>query len=250
MRCTRRDCDNRNCLRTAPSRADRHPADRSTTCRSRTDPSRSHSEHHPNLVVGVFSSVGQTVLNCGHSKRCPMSSADPTNTGNELFPNLLPEEPSSPPRKPRTRKPKSSQHPSESPAPEPPEPAPTLAPDPFWAKVDALWAKHGMPLRPKVIMRTDPKTGKTVFTNTDLVPELAPRQEGAQWAASPSSGESVTQPPEKSTAKIPNCDASSVFCGTSKTPSTPAVSGDDNDLHTKRPHEAHSNDFVTAKKAI
>ena len=179
-----------------------------------------------------------------------MSSADPTNTGNELFPNLLPEEPSSPPRKPRTRKPKSSQHPSESPAPEPPEPAPTLAPDPFWAKVDALWAKHGMPLRPKVIMRTDPKTGKTVFTNTDLVPELAPRQEGAQWAASPSSGESVTQPPEKSTAKIPNCDASSVFCGTSKTPSTPAVSGDDNDLHTKRPHEAHSNEFVTAKKAI
>lgn len=178
-----------------------------------------------------------------------MPPVDPTNTDSELFPDLLPEEPSSPPRKPRTRKPKSSQHPSESPAPEPPEPAPTLAPDPFWAKVDALWAKHGMPLRPKVIMRTDPKTGKTVFTNTDLVPELAPRQEGAQWAASPSSGESVTQPPEKSTAKIPNCDASSAFCGTSKTPSTPAVSGDDNDLHTKRPHEAHSDDFVTAKKA-
>ena len=179
-----------------------------------------------------------------------MSSADPKNTGNELFPDLLPEEPSSPPRKPRTRKPKSSQHPSESPAPEPPEPAPTLAPDPFWAKVDALWAKHGMPLRPKVIMRTDPKTGKTVFTNTDLVPELAPRQEGAQWAASPSSGQCVTQPPEKSTAKIPNCDASSAFCGTSKTPSTPAVSGDDNDLHTKRPQNASSAEPSTANSSF
>lgn len=179
-----------------------------------------------------------------------MPPVDPTNTDSELFPDLLPEEPSSPPRKPRTRKPKSSQHPSESPAPEPPEPAPTLAPDPFWAKVDALWAKHGMPLRPKVIMRTDPKTGKTVFTNTDLVPELAPRQEGAQWAASPSSGESVTQPPEKSTAKIPNCDASSAFCGTSKTPSTPAVSGDDNDLHTKRPQNASSTEPSTANSSF
>lgn len=169
-----------------------------------------------------------------------MSPTDPTNTDSDLFADLLPEESQDAPRKPRRRKSQSSKPPAKPPATETPAPSSALAPDPFWAKVEALWAQRGIHLRPKVIMRTDPKTGKTVFTNTDLVPELAPRQEGAQWAASPSSGESVTQPAEKSTAKIPNCDASSAFCGTSKTPSTPAVSGDDNDLHTKRPHEAVS----------
>lgn len=179
-----------------------------------------------------------------------MSPTDPTNTDSDLFADLLPEESPDAPQKPRRRKSQSSKPPAKPAATETPPPSSVLAPDPFWAKVEDLWAQHGIHLRPKVIMRTDPKTGKTVFTNTDLVPELAPRQEGAQWAASPSSGQSVTQPAEKSTAKIPNCDASSAFCGTSKTPSTPAVSGDDNDLHTKRPHEAHSYEFVTAKKAI
>lgn len=174
-----------------------------------------------------------------------MPPVDPTNTDSELFPDLLPEEPPSPPRKPRTRKPKAPQHPSESPAPETPAPAPTLAPDPFWAKVDALWAKHGMPLRPKVIMRTDPQTGKTVFTNTDLVPELAPQQEEANWATPASSVPSVTQPPEESTAKTPICDTSASSCGTTKTPPTPVFSDDQPVLTSSRPHKALSVQGVT-----
>ena len=179
-----------------------------------------------------------------------MPPVDPTNTDSELFPDLLPEEPPSPPHKPRTRKPKAPQHPSESPAPETPAPAPTLAPDPFWAKVDALWAKHGMPLRPKVIMRTDPKTGKTVFTNTDLVPELVPQQEEANWATPASSVPSVTQPPEKSTAKIPNCDANPSFCGTPETPTTPVFSGLTSDSSAVRPHEAVSQPIPSNRDAM
>lgn len=174
-----------------------------------------------------------------------MPPVDPTNTDSELFPDLLPEEPPSPPRKPRTRKPKAPQHPSESPSPETPAPTPSFAPDPFWAKVDALWAKHGMPLRPKVIMRTDPKTGKTVFTNTDLVPELAPRQEETNWATSASSVPSVTQPPEESTAKTPICDTSASFCGTSETPPAPVFSDDQPVLTSSRPHKAPSVQSVT-----
>lgn len=179
-----------------------------------------------------------------------MSPTDPTNTDSDLFADLLPEEPSAAPQKPRRRKSQSSKPPAKSPATGTSAPSSVLAPDPFWAKVEALWAQRGIQLRPKVIMRTDPKTGKTVFTNTELVPELAPRQEGTQWAASPSSGQCVTQPAEKCTAKIPNCDASSAFCGTSKTPSTPAVSGDDNDLHTKRPQNASSTEPSTANSSF
>lgn len=179
-----------------------------------------------------------------------MSPTDPTNTDSDLFADLLPEESPDAPRKPRRRKSQSSKPPAKSPATGTSAPSSVLAPDPFWAKVEALWAQRGIQLRPKVIMRTDPKTGKTVFTNTELVPELAPRQEGAQWAASPSSGQSVTQSPEKSTAKIPNCDASSSFCGTSKTPSTPAVSGDDKDLHTKRPQNTSSAEPSSANSSF
>lgn len=179
-----------------------------------------------------------------------MSPTDPTNTDSDLFADLLPEESPDAPRKPRRRKSQSSKPPAKSPATGTPAPSSVLAPDPFWDKVEALWAQRGIHLRPKVIMRTDPKTGKTVFTNTEIVPELAPRQVGAQWAASPSSSQCATESAKKSTAKMPNCDASSAFCGTSKTPSTPAVSGDDNDLHTKRPQNASSTEPSTANSSF
>lgn len=179
-----------------------------------------------------------------------MSPTDPTNTDSDLFADLLPEEPPAAPRKPRRRKSQSSKPPAKPPATETPAPSSVLAPDPFWAKVEALWAERGIQLRPKVIMRTDPKTGKTVFTNTELVPELAPRQEGAPWAASPSSGESVTQPPEKSTAKIPNCDAPSAFCGTPETPTTPVFSGHTADSSAVRPHEAVSQPIPSDRDAM
>ena len=179
-----------------------------------------------------------------------MSSADSANTQPDLFSDLLPEDAFSTSKKRRRHQRQSAASAPKASVPETPASAPFFTPDPFWSKVEALWAERGIQLRPKVIMRTDPKTGKTVFTNTELVPELAPRQEGAQWAASPSSGQSVTQPPEKSTAKVPNCGASSAFCGTSKTPSTPAVSDDGNDLHTKRPQNASSTEPSTANSSF
>ena len=179
-----------------------------------------------------------------------MFPADPTNTDSDLFADLLPEETPAAPRKPRRRKPKSPKPPAEPSASESPALSSVLAPDPFWAKVEALWAERGIQLRPKVIMRTDPKTGKTVFTNTELVPELAPQQEEAHWAASPSSGQSVTQPPGGSTAKTPSCGTSPAFCGTSKTPSTPAVSSDRSGLHTVRPQSVSSAEPGTANSSF
>ena len=179
-----------------------------------------------------------------------MSPTDPTNTDSDLFADLLPEEPPAAPREPRRRKSQSSKPPAKPPATETPAPSSVLAPDPFWAKVEALWAERGIQLRPKVIMRTDPKTGKTVFTNTDLVPELAPQQEEAHWAASPSSGQSVTQPPGESTAKTPSCGTSPAFCGTSKKPSTPAVSSDSSGSHTVRPQSVSSAEPSTANSSF
>ena len=179
-----------------------------------------------------------------------MFPADPTNTDSDLFADLLPEETPAAPRKPRRRKPKSPKPPAEPSASESPALSSVLAPDPFWAKVEALWAERGIQLRPKVIMRTDPKTGKTVFTNTELVPELAPQQEEAHWAASPSSGQSVTQPPGGSTAKTPSCGTSPAFCGTSKTPSTPAVSSDRSGSHTVRPQSVSSAEPSTANPSF
>lgn len=179
-----------------------------------------------------------------------MFPADPTNTDSDLFADLLPEETPAAPRKPRRRKPKSPKPPAEPSASESPALSSVLAPDPFWAKVEALWAERGIQLRPKVIMRTDPKTGKTVFTNTELVPELAPQQEEAHWAASPSSGQSVTQPPGESTAKTSNCGASSVFCDTLETPTTSVVSGLVADSNTARPHDTVSQTTSSGRDAM
>ena len=179
-----------------------------------------------------------------------MSSADSANTQPDLFSDLLPEDAFSTSKKRRRHKRQSAASAPKASVPETPASAPFFTPNPFWTKVEALWAQRGIHLRPKVIMRTDPKTGKTVFTNTDLVPELAPRQEGAQWAASPSSGESVTQPPGKSTAKVPNCDASSAFCGTPETPTTLVFSGHTADSSAVRPHEVVAQPMPSDRDAM
>ena len=130
-------------------------------------------------------------------------------------------------------------------------PSPISRPGFSWEKIDALWAQHGVPFRPKVIMRKDPKTGKTVFTNTELVPELAPQQEETHWAAPTSSVPSVTQPPgnvthppEKSDAKGSTDEASSSFCEVPKSQPAPVFSGSQADFATSRPHTALSVEVV------
>ena len=117
-------------------------------------------------------------------------------------------------------------------------PSPISRPGFSWEKIDALWAQHGVPVHPKVVMRTDPKTGKTVFTNTELVPGLAAQQEETHWAVSASSVPSVTQPPEKSDAKGSTDEASSSFDNVPKAQPTPVFSGSHPDLATSRPHRA------------
>ena len=134
--------------------------------------------------------------------------------------------------------------------PQPTTPSPVSRPGFSWEKIDALWAAHGTPLRPKVVMRIDPKTGKTVFTNVDLVPELAPKTEETNRAASPSSEPCVAQSPEESTTKKAVCDASPAFCDTSEIPSTPAVLGDDSDSHSVRPQNASSAELGTANSSF
>lgn len=136
-------------------------------------------------------------------------------------------------------------------------PSPISRPGFSWEKIDALWAQHGVPFRPKVIMRKDPKTGKTVFTNTELVPELAPQQEETHWAAPTSSVPSVTQPPgnvthppEKSDAKGSTDEASSSFCEVPKSQPAPVFSGSQADFATSRPHSPSSSEGLTDEPEI
>lgn len=124
-------------------------------------------------------------------------------------------------------------------------PSPISRPGFSWEKIDALWAQHGVPVHPKVVMRTDPKTGKTVFTNTELVPGLAPQQEETHWAVPASSVPSVTQPPggvthppEKTDAARSTGEASSSFCNVPKAQPASVFSGSQPDLPTSRPHTA------------
>lgn len=130
-------------------------------------------------------------------------------------------------------------------------PSPISRPGFSWEKIDALWAQHGVPVHPKVVMRTDPKTGKTVFTNTELVPGLEPQQEETHWAVSASSVPSVTQPPgnvthppEKSDAKGSTDEASSSFSNVPKAQPAPVFSGSQADFATSRPHTALSVEVV------
>ena len=133
-------------------------------------------------------------------------------------------------------------------------PSPISRPGFSWEKIDALWAQHGVPVHPKVVMRTDPKTGKTVFTNTELVPELAPQPEETHWATSASSVPSVTQPPgsatqppDHSSTKSANCGTSSLFCDTPELPQAPVFSGDDADSCEARPHYISSPEETSAQ---
>lgn len=123
-------------------------------------------------------------------------------------------------------------------------PSPISRPGFSWEKIDALWAQHGVPVHPKVVMRKDPKTGKTVFTNTELVPELAPHPEETHWATPTSSEPSVTQPPGSATQPPEENDAtrstgevSSSFCDVPKSQPASVFSGSQPDLTPSRPHE-------------
>ena len=123
-------------------------------------------------------------------------------------------------------------------------PSPISRPGFSWEKIDALWAQHGVPVRPKVVMRTDPKTGKTVFTNTELVPELASHAEETHWATPASSEPSVTQTPGSVTHSPEETDAtrstgevSSSFCEVPKSQPASVFSGSQPDLTPSRPHE-------------
>lgn len=130
-------------------------------------------------------------------------------------------------------------------------PSPISRPGFSWEKIDALWAQHGVPVHPKVVMRTDPKTGKTVFTNTELVPELASQPEEPQWATPDSSVPCVTQtpgsvthPPEEFDVKRSTDEASSSFGNVPKAQPAPVFSGSQADFATSRPHTALSVEVV------
>ena len=123
-------------------------------------------------------------------------------------------------------------------------PSPISRPGFSWEKIDALWAQHGVPVHPKVVMRTDPKTGKTVFTNTELVPELASHSEETHWATPASSEPSVTQTPGSVTHSPEETDAtrstgevSSSFCEVPKSQPASVFSGSQPDSTPSRPHE-------------